>query len=249
MNKGARAGDGDSGRGSAFTLIELLVVIAIIAILAALLLPALARAKQSALQAKCVSNLHQLGIAMQLYWDDNENVSFQYLSASTNGGKVYWFGWIQDESAGEGNRQFDATQGALHPYLHGRGVELCPSLRFGDGAMKPKATVATYGYGFNLYLFEKNVSRVLRPSETAVFADAAQINTWQDPATPENPLLEEWYYLDADAPTAHFRHSGQATVMFLDHHIGREKPAPDSIDPNLPAAKVGCLRRDILEVR
>jgi len=60
-------------RISAFTLIELLVVIAIMGLLAALILPALGRAKEAGRATRCLSNLHQMGLALQLYVQDNHD--------------------------------------------------------------------------------------------------------------------------------------------------------------------------------
>ncbi|MFN3410443.1 MAG: prepilin-type N-terminal cleavage/methylation domain-containing protein [Limisphaerales bacterium] len=79
----------------AFTLVELLVVIAIIAVLAALLLPALSRARQQAQRAACVSNLRQQGLAWRLFLDEHEGrfPDRRNLKAALPGGYRPWTTW------------------------------------------------------------------------------------------------------------------------------------------------------------
>jgi len=235
---------------AAFTLLELLVVISVIAVLGALLLPALNRSKSSARRVQCVGHLRQLGLAGQLYWDDHSGSAFHWRGASTNGGQIYWFGWL--ENGNEGGRRFDRTQGALHPYLADRGVEVCPALNYLNPQFKLKATGASYGYGYNLSLSAPpaqppvNTDKLARPAELVFLADAAQVNTFQPPASPQNPLLEEFYYLNAHEATIHFRHTRSANTVFCDGHVAPEKPAPGSLDPRVPGQVVGRLRAEIL---
>lgn len=240
-------------REQGFTLIELLVAIAIIALLAGMLMPTLARSKEGGRRIKCLSSLHQFGLAMQMYWDDNAGQCFRYGGVNTTNGVQYWFGTIQ--SGAEGSRAFDATKGALYPYLLGRGMEICPSLNYASPAFKLKATGATYGFGYNLNLSAPlksppiKIQTAARPSTLVVLGDAAQVNTWEAPASADHPMFEEWYYLSDDdpgQPDCHFRHNLKANVLYCDAHAGLEEPVAGSFDPRLPSVAIGNLRPDKL---
>ena len=241
----------DSGWRRAFTLVELLVVIAVIGILAGLLLPGLARARSAADGARCVSNLHQSALAVQLYWDEHTGVAFSERTIRTNGGWRYWFGWLQDGA--EGQRSFDATQGALWPYFHGRGVEVCPSLNRASPLFKAKARGAAYGYAYNLLLGPRGLpgralTSVARPAGLAVFADGGQVNDFQEPASAEHPMLEEFYYFDTNtvSSTVHFRHRGRAQVAFADGHLGTERAENGSEDSRVAGQLCGRLRAELV---
>lgn len=112
-----------------FTLLELLVVITIIAILAALLLPALTRAKNHAAKAADLNNHHQLTIALTLYTGDNNSSltwpNWDYGQAMPD--KTARPGWLYTPNlSAAGTNVFNGNAGQLWSYLHGGKVLLCP---------------------------------------------------------------------------------------------------------------------------
>ena len=103
----------------AFTLIELLVVIAIIAILAALLLPALSAAKQRAWTTQCQSNLHQIGLGMKMFADENSELYPE------SGGTIPWD--TKDIPLRMGLKSSWMQQ--IVPYIQNTNIYHCPANR------------------------------------------------------------------------------------------------------------------------
>jgi prepilin-type N-terminal cleavage/methylation domain-containing protein/prepilin-type processing-associated H-X9-DG protein len=230
-----------------FTVIELLVTVAVIGILASLLLPALNRGKLRAQAARCGSNLRQFVVAAQMYWDDNNGNAFPYAGATTAQGTYYWFGLLGQGP--EETRSFDPTAGPLYPWL-GAGVDFCPAFDYSSPQFKLKASAPTCDYGYNSFIYGPplNLRKLAAPARLAFLADAAQVNTFEAPASPKNPMFEEWYYIDNETgqPNGQFRHQGRAGVVFVDGHLGMERMVPGSLDPRLPAQRIGWLRPEIL---
>jgi prepilin-type N-terminal cleavage/methylation domain-containing protein/prepilin-type processing-associated H-X9-DG protein len=208
-----------------FTLIELLVVIAIIAILAAILFPVFAQARDKARSASCLSNIRQMGNALQMYLQDYDEIFHK--GAGMNSPATNGFG---PDTSIDGWTNWPWFYG---PYAKNVGIFDCPTSP--DGTEQLTATNwgndGNYGYNYSGLTRDQGtpprmLAEIQEPASTFVFFDAGDCqvragdNNWIG-------LLEE---LDMNLNCAEnqigtryskegaFRHSGRVNVAFVDGH-------------------------------
>lgn len=255
-------------RNRGFTIIELLVVTSIIAILAAMLFSVLTFAKQTAKQARCISNLRQLVLANLMYSQDYDE---RFVPAAADifepgGGLLRWHGRRSSP-----NQPFQPQDGPLWPYLAKcGGLKECPSVEFDCSSNAFEAGCGGYGYnddyiGGSYWKYgwsdprsateTARVSDIRNPSRTVMFADTAMAQGKPQRIT-EYSFCEPPYVLGADGkptqyryvPSIHFRHNGLAVVAWCDGHVTTERmsftSSPNCYGGDCEAFKIGWFGPD-----
>lgn len=242
-------------RDGGFTLLELLSSTAIALILGTLMVGAGGQVLKSSALATSASNLRQLAAGMSSYLGENNQSFWRYRENVLGQGVRWWFGLesFASLSAGEGERVMDPSSGPLGGYIPA-GLRPDPSFRYGGKAFKPKYRFGYIGCGYNVLLADSEFrarrgwlglgtparwGQLENPARVVVFATSAQVNTFQRPASPSNPMIEEFYGLDENEITVHFRHRGQAMVVFADGNAGFLPMDPGTLDMRAPKAGVG----------
>lgn len=220
-----------------FTLVELLVTLAIIGMLAALLLPALSRAREASRRTSCLSNLRQLGFAFALYLEEHRE-TYPAAADPVSVTPFYWL-WM-----GRGWRTL------LAEYVPGDkenpGVFFCPS----DIRQKSVDVYERTSYAYSMAFYHSPDQIDAMTSYTATFSNPVETIP-QRTAALRNPtkkiLLGEWYANhDAFAnDQGWFAWGGKRNYLFADGHVEYLDsktllPANDGLpDPNLTAGGIG----------
>ena len=233
------------GKAPAFTLIELLVVIAIIAILAAMLLPALSAARERSRAATCVSNLKQMGTAMDMYTADNKGTVMPYVWQHGVHGKINWY-WVLCTGGylPQGNfssNTDDRPVGVAHPIL-------CASASMNKGAIRSDYAInvnVAHPIGEGSPYNKKHIGNIWNisdPTKMAIIADGGSSNTSTpgggelSPKTcmgrPSGWLGGNTQYTSDCPYGVSLRHNMTANMLFADWHVETINKAmlPASLD-------------------